>query len=192
MTKYRHPQFKVSYPHGSSISFCVALPKEETLQGSFVDFDATLVMTEPDFSTSQIKMVLYADSVKGQTSGNTQKLMGPSCLNARQYRVIQFDSKEWERITKNEYLLYGTLSMCGRSNFIVFEVIDHGTSTDEHVNLRLNMLQFDGVIRRSDFNLAKYENFLTTGDEITLKGMIAFKSEVASAFSQVKDNWSIL
>lgn len=192
MTKYRHPLFKVSYPRGSSISFRVALSKEETLQGSFVGFDATVVMTEPDLITSQIKMVLYTDTVKGQTLADTQKLMGPSCLDTRQYRVIKFDGKEWERITDNEYLLFGTLSMCGRSNLIVFEVIDHGISTDEHTNVRLNTLQFDGIIRRSDFNLAKHESFLAIGDEIILKGMIALKSEGASVFSKMKDNSSIL
>ena len=192
MSKYKHPQFRMSDCRTSSISFTLTTPGGAKLQGSFADFEAMMAVTEGDLCTSVMKMILYSDSVKAETAKLTQSLIGPACLNVSQHRVVTFHSTDWERITENEYLLYGNLSMCGRCKLVVFEVIDHGTSIDASGKLKLSKLEFDCIIKRSDFNLTRNASPSDLEDEIALKGIVAFKSEVASNLCMVQDNWTFM
>jgi polyisoprenoid-binding protein YceI len=157
-----------------------------------MDFDAMMVMREADLCTSSMKMILYADSVRAEAANLTQVLLGPSCLNVSQHRVVSFQSTAWEKVAENEYLLYGKLSMCGGRKLVVFEVIDHGPSTGSCGKLKLSKLEFDCVIKRSDFNPTRSAISSDFEDEISLKGILLFKSEIASTRPQIQGDFTIL
>ncbi|AYB32677.1 YceI family protein [Chryseolinea soli] len=186
MIRCKHPQFRVSDSRDSNIFFTVALPGGKALRGSFADFDAMMVWKEADLGTSMLKMVLYADSVSAKTMRLTRRLMGPSCLNAAQHRIITFQSTEWERLTANEYLLYGKLSLYGTSKLVVFEVTDLGTLIDGEGMPKHNKLQFDSIIKPSDFNLARVARPWHFDRDIHLQGIVVFKNEVTSDLAQVQ------
>jgi len=188
MSKCKHLQFRVSDSRDSSIRFTVALPNSRELQATFMDFEIGTIWREADLCTSMLKMVLYSDSVEAKTARLTRRLMGPSWLNVRQHRVVTFQSTEWERITANEYLLFGKLSMCGKNKLVVFEVTDLDTAIDTNGTLTHSKLQFDGVIKLSDFNLARNERPCDFGSEIHITGAAVFKSEVTSDLSQLQDS----
>lgn len=182
MTKFNRPQLKVCDREQSSMLFMLNLPSAEKVKAHFEDFETTLTLIDTDLCTASISMTLYADSVKTETENITMQLTGPSCLHVTQYRTIQFRSTEWERLSVNEYLLYGNLTMRNRTNLVVFEVIDHGASADANRNSKLNRLEFDGLIKRTDFRLVGNTWPSDHEDDIILKGILSFKSAASDSF----------
>lgn len=176
MTRFRRPQLKVCDRESSSLSFILSLTPGESVQVHFEDFDTCLTLLESDLCTASLRMILYADSVKSDDERITKQLSGPSCLGANEYRVIKFYSTEWEKLPNNEYLLYGNLTMRNRTNLVVFEVVDHGVSSQLNSDARVSKLEFEGIIKRTDFQMSSNTWASEHEDEITLKGILSFKS----------------
>lgn len=172
-------QARVSDRQLSTAGFSVALAGGGKLEGCFMDFDAALVIKNADFSSSTLKMVLFSDSLKSDTVRHAQRLMGPSCLNVGAYRSITFESTDWVQLSDTEFLLYGMLTMSGKRKLVVFEVTDRGRPIDLHRPHQLTSLEFDGVIKRSDFSLATNVSELNAEDEIVIKAFVVFRNDTA-------------
>ena len=179
MGKYKDLQLRMSDSQNSNISFTVTLSGDNKLHGCFTDFDAGIVLTGTDLSTSFLKMNLYSDSVKADTPTRTHRFMGPSCLNVSQHRVVTFESTAWKKITEKEFLLYGELSFRGKQKLVAFEVTDHGISAECEGKPALSTLEFNGVIKKSDFDLAPDAYPPELAGDIVLKGVVVFRIQVA-------------
>jgi polyisoprenoid-binding protein YceI len=168
----------------SSIGFTLDRNMGEALTGTFIDFDATMLLLEADLSTAVLKMAIYTDSVKAKTEWLERRFKGSSCFRVNEYRTITFQSTDWEKISNNEYLLFGKIRMCGVSKYVVFEITDHGTAIDPDGQTKLLKLEFKGTIKRFDFNIARGISSWDISEDIQLHGMIAFKMQVSAAYAR--------
>lgn len=173
-------EISVSDSRNSSIGFTLDRYMGEALTGTFVDFDATMLLLEADLSTAVLKMAIYTDSVKAKTAWLESRFKGSTCFRVDEYRTITFQSTDWEKTSNNEYLLYGKFCLCGICKYVVFEITDHGTTMDADGKTKLLKLEFKGTLKRFDFNIARGISTWDIGEDIQLHGMMAFKTEVSA------------
>ncbi|SKC83409.1 YceI family protein [Ohtaekwangia koreensis] len=174
-------EISVSDSRNSSIGFTLDRNMGEALTGTFVDFDATMLLLEADLSTAVLKMAIYTDSVKAKDVWLERRFKGSTCFRVNEYRTITFQSTDWEKISNNEYLLYGKFCLCGIYKYVVFEITDHGTTMDADGKTKLLKLEFKGNIKRFDFNIARGISSWDISEDIELHGIMAFKTEVSTA-----------
>jgi len=159
-------------PTHSQIGFKVKHLMVTNVRGVFKDYNGSVYTTGEDFFNAKLDLSINSGSINTGDATRDAHLKSPDFFDAENFKEINFKSSTFERISENEYALYGDLSIKGVTKRIRLDVEFNGIVKDPYGTKRAGF-EITGKINRKDFGLA-WNTVLETGgvmvgDEVTIK-----------------------
>ena len=159
-------------PTHSQIGFKVKHLMVTNVRGVFKDYNGSVYTTGEDFFNAKLDLSINSGSISTGDATSDAHLKSPDFFDAENFKEINFKSSTFERISENEYALYGDLSIKGVTKRIRLDVEFNGIVKDPYGTKRAGF-EITGKINRKDFGLA-WNTVLETGgvmvgDEVTIK-----------------------
>jgi polyisoprenoid-binding protein YceI len=172
-------------PTHSELQFKVKHLMISTVTGQFNQFDATVETRENDFTTAKIDFTAAVDSISTNNDQRDAHLKNGDFFDAPNHPQLTFKSEKLEKVSEDEYKLYGTLTMRGTSKKISLDVEFGGITQDPWGNTRAGFT-VSGKINRQDFGVSfgavTETGGLLLGDEVKIIANTQFvKQAVAEA-----------
>lgn len=154
---------KLIIDHANSvIGFRVKNFMFSNVHGSFKEYDASIYMTEDDFTSTEIDFWLNPASIDTGNGQRDAHLRSADFFEVERFREISFTGNTLLQIIKNKrYMLYGELSMKGITRQIRLEIECGGRIRDPWGTERL-LFNINGKINRKDWGL-NWNALLETG-----------------------------
>ena len=144
--------WKIDTAH-SEIHFKVKHMMVSTVTGSFDEFDATVVTDgDQNFEGAQIKFSAKTSSVNTRNEQRDEHLKSDDFFNAQQYPEIKFISTSFKKLSDNEYVLKGDLTIRDHTQPVTLEVEYNGTAVDPYGQTKAGF-EISGKVSRKDFGL---------------------------------------
>jgi polyisoprenoid-binding protein YceI len=152
------PVFKIT-PLASKVTFYVKASVK--LEGTFDNWDATLVFTSTDASTGVLDIKIQADSVHTGSESKDKKLKGEKCFDVMKNPYITFHSTKITQTSPDTFDVEGTFTLRGisKTEALTFTVNrDGGEGTGTIKGLL--------TINRKDYGLGGGIRFVTIADRV--------------------------
>jgi polyisoprenoid-binding protein YceI len=152
------PVFKIT-PLASKVTFYVKASVK--LEGTFDNWDATLVFTSTDASTGVLDIKIQADSVHTGSESKDKKLKGEKCFDVMKNPYITFHSTKITQTSPDTFDVEGTFTLRGisKTEALTFTVNrDAGGDTGTIKGLL--------TINRKDYGLGGGIRFVTIADRV--------------------------
>ena len=161
------PVFKIT-PEVSKITFYVK--SSVKLEGTFDQWDATLVFTSTDASTGVLDIKIQADSVNTGSKSKDNKLKGALCFDVEKHPYITFHSTKITQTGPNTFDVAGTFTVRGVSKLeaLTFTV-------DRNAGGAAGQIKGILTVDRRDFGLGAGIKFVTIANRVDLT--IDFRAE---------------
>jgi polyisoprenoid-binding protein YceI len=143
----------------SNVQFNVTHMVVSEVNGSFTDFDATVVSKSDDFNGAEVQFTGKAASVNTGNENRDKHLKSDDFFNAEQFPDIKFKGTIVK--TGGKYQLKGDFTMRDVTKPVVFD-ITYGGQIDTGRGVKAGF-KFTGKINRLDYGL-KWSNKLATGE----------------------------
>lgn len=152
----------------SKIGFSVSHMAVSETEGSFKDFDATVVSKSDDFSGAEVEFTAKVGSIDTDNEKRDGHLKSPDFFDAEKHPEIKFKGNLVKE--GSSYKLKGKLTMKGVTKDVVFDVTYGGTiDTGRGVK---SGFKLNGVINRQDYGVTWSSKLsggeLIVGDEVTI------------------------
>jgi polyisoprenoid-binding protein YceI len=169
----------------SEIQFKVKHLMISTVTGQFNKFSATVETESEDFTTAKIKFTADIDSISTNNEQRDVHLKNGDFFDADNHPELIFESERLERVSDDEYKLYGKLTMRGNTKSIVLTVDYGGKTQDPWGNTRAGF-SVTGKIDRQDFGVSfgavTETGGLLLGNEVKITANVQFvKQALAQA-----------
>ncbi|HMP99760.1 MAG TPA: YceI family protein [Cyclobacteriaceae bacterium] len=143
----------------SKVGFVVTHMVVAEVEGSFKDFDATIVSSSDDFNGAEISFTAKTASINTENERRDNHLRSDDFFNAEQYPDIKFVGKLVKEGGK--YLLKGDFTMRDVTKPVVFDV-KYGGSIDTGRGMKAGF-RITGTVNRLEYGL-KWSNKLASGE----------------------------
>lgn len=153
----------------SKIRFSVRHMVISEVEGQFNKYDFKLTNDRDDFSTSQVKLIIDANSVDTRNNDRDNHLRSADFFDAEKFPAIKFISTSVKKINDEKYKLVGDLTIKEYTRPIEFEVTYGGQIKDPWGNTRAGF-NVKGTIDRFDYGL-KWNNLIETGGAVIGKNI---------------------
>lgn len=167
-------------PTHSNVKFSVSHMVISEVEGSFSDFDGTLVASGSDFNNATIAFSVNVGSINTNSEQRDGHLKSAEFFDAAKYPAMTFNSTSFKKTTGNNYVLDGNLTIKGVTKKVTFDVTYGGTVKDPYGNTKAGF-KVRGTIKRMDYGLTwsalTEAGGLVVGDEVS----IMFNIELAKA-----------
>jgi polyisoprenoid-binding protein YceI len=140
-------------PTHSELQFKVKHLMISTVTGQFKEFNATVETEDNDFSSATIDFTADVNSIFTNNEQRDAHLKNSDFFDATNHPQLTFKSEKLEKISDDEYTLYGTLTMRGNSKKVKFHVEFGGIATDPWGNTRAGFT-VTGKVNRQDFGVS--------------------------------------
>jgi polyisoprenoid-binding protein YceI len=140
-------------PSHSEIQFKVRHLMVSYVTGQFTKFDATVETNSDDFTTAKVKFTADVNSISTHNEQRDAHLKNNDFFDAENHPELRFDSDRLEKISEEEYKVYGTLTIRGISNKVVLNAEYGGIMIDPWGNTRTGFT-VTGKINRKDFGVS--------------------------------------
>lgn len=122
------------------------------VSGWFTEFEGTVVAPNDDFSESDIRLTIYANSLYTGNEERDNHLRSADFFDTRRYPTISFRSVS---VTANETSLHvsGQLTIKDVTQPLEFDVRHTGISKDTMGNSKAGF-EMDALFNRKDFNIS--------------------------------------
>ena len=140
-------------PTHSELQFKVKHLMITTVTGQFKEFSSTVETNGDDFATAKIDFTADVHSIFTNNEQRDAHLKNNDFFDAANHPQITFKSEKLEKISDDEYTLYGTLTMRGTSKKVKFDVELGGVTKDPWGNTRAGFT-VTGKINRQDFGVS--------------------------------------
>jgi polyisoprenoid-binding protein YceI len=148
--------------------------------GSFTQFDAAVETKGDDLTTAKVKFTADVNSVSTNNEQRDAHLKNNDFFDADNHPELKFESTRLEKISEEEYEVYGTLTMRGVSKDIVLQAEYGGIMTDPWGNSRTGF-SITGKINRKDFGVSfgmvSETGGVLLGDEVKISANVEFIKE---------------
>jgi len=158
--------YKIDPAH-SEITFKVRHLMITNVTGKFTKFDATMQSDRDDFTDAVVTFEADVNSITTHTEQRDAHLKSDDFFNAEKYPKITFRSTALKKESKDEYKLYGDLTIRDTTKPIMLNVTYNGLINDPWGNERAGF-EIEGRIDRLEYGL-KWNVLTDTG------GMVAGK-----------------
>ncbi|MFL5763784.1 MAG: YceI family protein [Bacteroidia bacterium] len=148
-------------PTHSSVHFAVKHMVISKTKGAFGNYSIKAETKGSDFENSKIELEIEVNSIDTKMADRDNHLRSADFFNAEQFPVIRFVSTEMKKISDEEYLLSGNITIKDITKPITFNVSYGGQTLDPWGNLRTGFT-LEGKIDRFDFGLT-WNTLLETG-----------------------------
>jgi polyisoprenoid-binding protein YceI len=168
-------------PTHSEIQFKIRHLMITNVTGSFGRFNAEVETTDQQFDTAKISFTAEVDSISTNNEQRDGHLKSADFFESAKYPVLSFVSTKLEKISAEEYALYGNLTMHGQTKPVKFNVEHGGVITDPWGKTRTGFT-IDGKINRKEFGLewnsATEAGGLVLGEDVKLHANAEFVKQV--------------
>lgn len=167
-------------PTHSEIQFKVRHLMVSYVTGQFTNFTATVETNGEDLTTAKVKFTAEVDSISTNNEQRDAHLKNPDFFDSANHPQLTFESEKLEKITEEEYRVYGTLTIRGISKKIVLDAEYGGITVDTWGNTRTGF-SISGKINRKDFGVSfgmvSETGGVLLGDEVKLSANTEFVKE---------------
>ena len=152
----------------SHVTFTITHLAVSDVDGTFKDFDATIVAAKPDFSDAKFSFTAKTASVNTENDKRDGHLKSADFFDAEKYPTISFTSTGIKSAGTNKYKLSGNLTLHGVTKPIVLDVVYRGTITNPMTKGPDAGFKITGTIKRSDFGFGSKYGAPMLSDEVEL------------------------
>lgn len=136
----------------SEIHFKVKHMMVSTVTGSFDDFEGSVKSEEDSFEGSEIQFSAKTASINTRNADRDNHLKSDDFFNAETYPELQFASSSMEKVSEDEYVVRGELTIRDVTKEVTLNVVHEGTAIDPYGQNKAGF-EITGKINRKDFNL---------------------------------------
>lgn len=167
----------------SDIQFKVKHLMITTVNGTFKTFSGTVETEGDDITTAKIQFTADVNSVSTNNDQRDAHLKNGDFFDADNYPQITFTSDKLEKVSDEDYKLYGTLTMRGVSKQIALDVEFGGIITDPW-GLTRSGYTVTGKIDRTDFGVSfgkvSESGAILLGHDVSIIANVQFVAQAAS------------
>ncbi len=156
-------------PAHSEVTFKIKHLMIANVTGNFQKFSGTLESSADDFSDAVINFEADIDSISTNNEQRDGHLKSAEFFDAAQYPKLTFQSTSLQKVSGEEYVLNGNLTLRDVTKPVTLEVEFGGLATDFFGQSRAGF-EIAGKINRKDFGL--------TWNGVTEAGGIVVSDEV--------------
>jgi polyisoprenoid-binding protein YceI len=165
-------------PTHSEIQFKIRHLMIANVTGSFSKFTAEVEdATDQDFTTAKINFSAEVDSISTNSEQRDGHLKSADFFEAEKYPTVNFVGTKIEKVSGEEYTVYGDLTMHGITKNVKLNVEHGGIIKDPWGNTRTGFT-VEGKINRKDFglvwNTATEGGGLVLGEDVKLHASVEF------------------
>ena len=169
-------------PSHSELQFKVRHLMVSYVTVQFKQFDASVVTSGEDFTTAKVTFSAPVDSISTNNDQRDAHLKNNDFFDAENHPELKFESDRFEKISEDEYKVYGTLTIRGTSNKVVLNAEFGGITTDPWGNTRTGFT-ITGKINRKDygvsFGMVSETGGVLLGDEVKISANAEFIKEAS-------------
>lgn len=167
-------------PSHSEIQFRVRHLMVSYVTGQFTKFNATVETNGDDFTTAKVKFTADVNSISTRNDQRDAHLKNNDFFDAENHPELKFESDKLEKITEDEYKVYGTLTIRGTSHKVILHAEYGGIMIDPWDNTRTGFT-ITGKINRKDFGVSfgmvSETGGVLLGDEVKITANAEFVKE---------------
>jgi polyisoprenoid-binding protein YceI len=152
----------------SHVKFTITHLAVSDVDGTFKDFDASIVAAKPDFSDAKYSFTANTASVNTENDNRDGHLKSADFFDVAKYPTLTFESTSVKAAGTNKYKVTGNLTLHGVTKPIVLDVAYRGTITHPMTKGLDAGFKITGTINRSDFGFGSKYGSPMLGDEVEL------------------------
>lgn len=152
----------------SKLGFSITHMMVSDVDGMFKTFDAAITAAKPDFSDASVTLTAQTNSIFTDNDKRDEHLKSPDFFDAAKNPEVSFKSTSIKGAGKNQYKLYGNLTMHGVTKPVVLDMILRGTTEHPMTKKQVAGFKVTGTIKRTDFNISANTPAAMLGDEVTI------------------------
>ena len=141
-------------------------------QLQFADFDAALELDGHDMAGSTVSVAIDATSIDSGVPELDEALKSADFFDVERYPEMTFTSSSYTELSATEGKLSGDLTIMGVTKPAVLDVTINSAAMNRMVRKEMIGFSATGVIRRSDYGLDAYDQFVS--DELRLNVQLEF------------------
>jgi polyisoprenoid-binding protein YceI len=145
----------------SSVKFSVAHMTISEVEGNFKNFDGTIEATKEDFTDAKIAFTVEVGSINTDNEGRDKHLKSDDFFAADKFPKMSFKSTSFNKLSTNNYVLTGELTIRSTTKTVKFAVVYGGTVKDGYGNTRAGF-KAQSSIDRFDYGL-NWNQLVETG-----------------------------
>ena len=157
----------------SKIGFSVSHLIISEVDGSFSEFDGSIVSTGDDFENAKVEFSANTASINTDNEKRDNHLKADDFFSAEKFPKITFVSKSFKKVDSKNYKLVGDFTIKDVTKEIVLNVVHNGTIKDPWGKTRAGFT-LTGEINRFDYNLtwskALETGGLVVGEDVAIIG----------------------
>jgi polyisoprenoid-binding protein YceI len=153
----------------SHVTFTITHLAVSDVDGTFKDFDASIVAAKPDFSDAKFSFTAKTASVNTDNERRDGHLKTAEFFDVEKYpTLLSFTSTGIKAAGTNKYKVSGNLTLHGVTKPIVLDVVYRGTITNPMTKGPDAGFKITGTIKRSDFGFGSKYGAPMLSDEVEL------------------------
>jgi len=164
-------------PAHSEIQFRIRHLMITHVTGSFGKFNVEVETNDQDFETAKIRFTAEVDSVTTNNDQRDGHLKSADFFESSKYPTVSFVSTKLEKVSGEEYSLYGDLTFHGVTRNIKLNAEFGGVIKDPWGNTRAGFT-VEGKFNRKDFgmvwNAATEAGGVVVGDDVKIHASVQF------------------
>ena len=157
----------------SKLGFSVGYLMISEIEGSFQMKEALLTTPNNDFTDATVTMVADVKSINTEVADRDKHLKTADFFDAEKYPDLVLKSTSFKKIDDKNYKVTGDLSFHGITKPVTLNVIAK-TGTHPMNNKPIAGFKVTGIIKRSDFGIAKETLPAFLSDEVELTANVVF------------------
>jgi len=153
----------------SHFTFTITHLAGSDVDGTFKDFDATIVASKPDFSDAKVTFTAKTTSVNTDNEQRDTHLKSPDFFDVAKYPTLSFTSTSIRPAKAGHYTVTGNLTLGAVTKPATFDLWYRGTITNPMSKAPDAGFSVTGTINRSEFNFGSKFGSPMLGDEVAFK-----------------------
>ncbi|WP_189604837.1 YceI family protein [Salinimicrobium marinum] len=140
-------------PAHTQVSFGITHMGIAEVEGTFSEFEGTIVATEDDFSDAEYDIVIEVPSIDTGVEMRDNHLKNEDFFDAKNHPKMTFKSNSSEKVSEGKYKVTGDLSFHGITKPVTLDVWYRGTVENPQNGDVISGFAISGDVKRSDYNL---------------------------------------
>ncbi|WP_345213883.1 YceI family protein [Mucilaginibacter gynuensis] len=153
----------------ANLKFTVTHLLVSDVDGSFKDFDATIVSSKPDFSDAKFSFTAQTASVNTENEKRDGHLKSADFFDVEKFPTITFASTSIKKVADKKYKVTGNLTLHGTTKVVTLDLWYRGTIVNPMSKADDAGFQVTGTIKRSDFAFGTKFPAAVVSDEVEIK-----------------------
>ena len=152
----------------SHVKFTITHLAVSDVDGTFKDFDASIVAAKPDFSDAKYTFSAKTASVDTENEKRDGHLKSADFFDVEKFPTLSFVSTSVKAAGTNKYKVTGNLTLHGVTKVVTLDAAYRGTITNPMTKTPDAGFKITGTIKRSDFGFGSKYGSPMLSDEVEL------------------------